>query len=110
MDILGIGIPELVFIMLIALIVLGPKDMQKAGKTISGQLRKVVTSPEWRAIRDASKEAKELPYKWMHEAGVEELRKELDIDKNLFTDSGRPKFVTPKKKSDNEALATGKDG
>ena len=34
MDILGIGIPELFFIALIELVILGPKDMQKTGKTI----------------------------------------------------------------------------
>jgi Sec-independent protein translocase protein TatA len=34
MEILGIGMSELVFVVIIALIVLGPKDMQKAGKTI----------------------------------------------------------------------------
>jgi len=54
MDILGIGIPELFFIVLIALVVLGPKDMQKTGKTIGGFLRKIVTSPEWRTVKDAS--------------------------------------------------------
>ena len=34
MEILGIGASELVFIILIAIIILGPKDMQKAGRTI----------------------------------------------------------------------------
>ena len=33
MEILGIGPSELLFIVLIAIIVLGPKDMQKAGRT-----------------------------------------------------------------------------
>ena len=110
MDILGIGIPELVFIVLIALVVLGPKDMQKAGDVIGKKLRKVVTSPEWRAVKDASREAKTLPDKWMREAGIEELRNELGIDKDLLTDSGRPKFVAPKKKSVDEVVAEGKDG
>ena len=40
MEILGIGTSELVFIVIIALIVLGPKDMQKAGRTIGKWLRK----------------------------------------------------------------------
>ena len=107
MDILGIGIPELVFIVLIALIVLGPKDMQKAGDVIGKQLRKVVTSPEWRAVKDASKEAQALPNKWMREAGIEELRNELGIDNDLLTETGRPKFVVSKKKS--EVFVEGKD-
>ena len=34
MEFLGIGPSELIFVFIIALIILGPKDMQKAGKTI----------------------------------------------------------------------------
>ena len=44
MEILGIGAPELIFIFLIAIIVLGPKDMQKAGRTIGRWLLKIVSS------------------------------------------------------------------
>ena len=105
MNILGIGISELVFIVLIILIVLGPKDMQKASKTIAGQMRKIITSPEWRAIKDASQEAKDLPNKWMREAGLEEIQNELGLDKDLLTESGRPRFVVPKQKDAIEVLA-----
>ncbi len=69
MDILGIGAPELVFIIVIALIVLGPRDMQKAGKTIGSWMRKVVMSDEWRSIKDASRKLKTLPNQLMREAG-----------------------------------------
>lgn len=69
MEILGIGVPELTFIVLIALIVLGPKDMQKAGKTIGTWLRKVVLSDEWQGIKDASRKLKTLPNQLMREAG-----------------------------------------
>ena len=73
MDILGIGIPELTFIIIIALIVLGPKDMQKTGKTIGTWLRKIVLSPEWRDIKDASRKIKRLPNQLMREANIEEF-------------------------------------
>lgn len=69
MDILGIGVPELFFILLIALIVLGPNDMQKAGKTVGTWLRKIVMSDEWRGIKDASRKLKTLPTQLMREAG-----------------------------------------
>ena len=68
MDILGIGVPELAFIILIAIVVLGPKDMQKAGKTIGSWMRKVVMSPEWREIKNASNKIKSLPSELMREA------------------------------------------
>ncbi len=82
MDILGIGIPELGFILLIAIIVLGPKDMQKAGKTVGKWMRKVVLSPEWREIKKASRQMKEIPTQLMREASLEEFeeyKRELNI-------------------------------
>ena len=79
MEILGIGMPELVFIILIALIVLGPKDMQKAGKTIGSFLRKVVMSPEWSAIKDTSRKISTLPNQWIREANedLQQFQKEV---------------------------------
>ena len=107
MDILGIGIPEVGFIILIALVVLGPKDMQKAGKTITGYMRKIVTSPEWGVIKDTSQQVRTLPKEWMREAEKEmqgigdslNIDNELKgvFDEGLLTDSGRPKFVMPEK-------------
>ncbi len=77
MDILGIGIPELVFILLIALIVLGPKDMEKAGKTVGSWLNRVVKSNEWKSITKASRKLKTLPNDLMREANLDELKNEL---------------------------------
>ena len=77
MDILGIGPLELFFILLIALIVLGPKDMIKAGKTIGRALRSVVTSPNWHMLQNASREIRSLPNRLIREAGIEELQKNL---------------------------------
>jgi Sec-independent protein translocase protein TatA len=77
MDFLGIGPLELFFIFLIALIVLGPKDMAKAGKTLGRAMRNIVTSPNWQALQKLSQEMRVLPNKLMREAGVEDLQKEL---------------------------------
>ena len=76
MEILGIGPLELVFILLIALIVLGPKDMVKAGRTMGRFLRSVITSPTWKAVTQTSNELRRLPNRLIREAGLEdELRK-----------------------------------
>lgn len=88
MEILGVGLPEMGFIVLLALILLGPKDMIKAGQTIGRTLRKMVMSPTWQAMRSTGKEIQELPTKLMREAGLEDLRemeKEVRISaqKNL---------------------------
>jgi sec-independent protein translocase protein TatB len=82
MEILGIGPLELLFILLIALIVLGPGDMAKAGRTIGRFMRKIIVSPEWRTVQKASRELKYLPNRLMREATLEDLQKDLkDVNK-----------------------------
>jgi hypothetical protein len=82
MEILGIGPLELFFILLIALIILGPGDMVKAGRTLGRFLRKIIMSPEWRTIQKASRELRYLPNKLMREASLEDLSKGLsDVNK-----------------------------
>ncbi|MGD8405073.1 MAG: twin-arginine translocase TatA/TatE family subunit [Anaerolineales bacterium] len=75
MDILGIGPTELVFIILIALILLGPKDMEKVGRTIGRFLRDMTQSEGWRAFRDTSREIRNLPNRLMREANIEDIQK-----------------------------------
>jgi len=84
MEILGIGLPELGFIILIALIVLGPKDMVAAGRTLGKSLRKLVTSPTWKAVRTAGQELQQVPTRLMREAGLDELQDiKEDIEEDL---------------------------
>lgn len=80
MDILGIGTSELIFILLIAIIILGPKDMQKAGKTIGRWLNQFVRSDGWKALQRASKEIRNIPTTLMREANIEQLK---DMDQDL---------------------------
>ena len=77
MEILGVGVPEIAFIVLIALILLGPKDMVAAGRTIGRFLRKFLTSPTWQAMRRTGEELQQLPTKLVREAGLEDLQKEV---------------------------------
>ena len=79
MEILGIGPSELVFIIIIALIVLGPRDMQKAGRMIGKWLRRIVTSDGWKLFQQTSREIQTLPNRLMREAALEEM-KELQKD------------------------------
>jgi Sec-independent protein translocase protein TatA len=88
MDFLGIGPLELAFIILIALIVLGPNDMVKAGKTIGRFLRGVVTSDSWRTIQHASKEMRDLPNRLIREAGLEDIQKDLPEAKGIRRELG----------------------
>lgn len=77
MDILGVGPLELIFILLLALIIMGPKDMVKSGRTIGRFLRKIVTSPSWHAVQKTSQEVRNLPNRLIREAGLEEMKDQL---------------------------------
>jgi sec-independent protein translocase protein TatB len=85
MEILGVGPSELLFIIIIALIVLGPKEMQKAGKTLGRWLNQLVKSDGWQAIQKTTQELRNMPTQWMREANMElaetekELRKATDM-------------------------------
>jgi len=72
MDFLGVGPLEIVFILIIALIIFGPNDIIRAGKSLGKFMRKVVTSDAWRAFQQASKGMRDIPTTLMREAGLEE--------------------------------------
>jgi sec-independent protein translocase protein TatB len=80
MEFLGVGPSELLFIIIIALIVLGPKDMQKAGRTIGKWMRKIITSDGWKLFQQTSREIQTLPNRLMREAQLDELK---DLQKDL---------------------------
>ncbi len=75
MELFGIGPMELIFILLLVLIIFGPKDIEKAGKTLGRVLNQLVKSDTWRTVTDASRRLKTLPNELMREAGIEELEK-----------------------------------
>ena len=77
MDILGIGPLELILILIIMLIALGPKDMAKMGRLAGETIRKVINHPTWRLISNTSRSIRNLPTTLAEEAGVEELKREL---------------------------------
>jgi len=79
MEILGIGPPELIFIILIAIIVLGPKEMQNAGRTVGRWLNRLVNSEGWMYMKDTTQALRGLPGKWMREANMEMWEAQQDI-------------------------------
>lgn len=89
MEILGIGAPELIFILIIAIIVLGPRDMQKAGRTVGRWLNQMIRSDSWKVFQKTSSELRNLPRNLMREANMEaaEMERELRnaIDPRLDT-------------------------
>lgn len=97
MEVLGIGPSELVMVVLIALIVLGPRDMQKAGRTLGQWLNALVHSDSWKVVQKTSHELRNLPTNLMREANLEMIKTEADIRNAIRTQStpGNPGDPNP---------------
>ncbi|MCL4560608.1 MAG: hypothetical protein M1281_08340 [Chloroflexi bacterium] len=72
MEIFNVGPFELFFILLIMLIVLGPRDMVKTGQRLGKTIHNLVRSPTWISMMNASRELRDLPTKLVRESGLEE--------------------------------------
>ena len=79
MEVFGIGASEFIFIILIAIIILGPKDMQKAGRTIGRFLNQLVKSDSWKIFQRTSNELRNLPRNLMREANLEMMEAEKEL-------------------------------
>ncbi len=90
MNLFGVGPLELVFIFLLVIIIFGPKDLEKTGKSIGRWLNKVVRSPEWQTLKRTSKELQTLPTRLMREANLEELSQEIGQQKPVVRPVGAP--------------------
>ncbi len=94
MEILGVGPSELIFIVIIALIILGPKDMQKAGKAFGKWMNSVVTSDGWKVFQQTSQELKTLPNRLMRDAN-EELGQVGNELKSAASESSKNNLFIP---------------
>lgn len=96
MNLFGIGPLELLLILLLVVIIFGPKDLQKTGKAIGRGLNKLVKSDEWRAITQTSKELKNLPTRLMRDANLEDFSPEIgQADPAAASRESRPATDAP---------------
>lgn len=77
MDILGIGPLELLFVILIAIIVLGPRDLARVARSAGRFLNRVYRSEIWGTVTRASRDIRNLPNRLAREAALEELDETL---------------------------------
>ena len=77
MKFLNIGPLELVFIVLLAIIILGPGETLKTIRTVGQWIYKFVRSPYWQTVLDAQKEIRDLPTKLVRESGLDESLAEI---------------------------------
>ena len=77
MSFFGIGPMELIFILIIMILVLGPKNMVISAQKLGITLRKIVKSPLWATVMDTSREIREIPTRLIRDAGIEEDLKNI---------------------------------
>ena len=74
MDFFGIGWLEFFFVLIIILMVAGPKDIERGAKGLGRLINRLNRSPSYQAIRRASTELRNLPQRLAREANLEELK------------------------------------
>jgi sec-independent protein translocase protein TatB len=77
MQIFNIGPVELILILLIMFILLGPEGMLKTARQIGKWIRELIHSPIWRDIMGYSREIRDLPTKIVRESGLDEDLEEI---------------------------------
>lgn len=88
MSFFGIGPMQLIFILIIMILVLGPKNMVVSAQKLGVTLRKIVKSPLWATVMDTSREIREIPTRLIREAGIEEDLKNIKTTTNSLKNVG----------------------
>ena len=72
MQLFGVGIGEVLFVLILALILLGPQGMVKAGYKLGSGIRKLLRSPIWTMMLDTTRELRDMPSRLVRDAGLME--------------------------------------
>jgi Sec-independent protein translocase protein TatA len=88
MNIFGIGPLEIIFVLIIGILVLGPEGMIEAGGKLGKFLRSIIKSTWWQNIRKGVSEIQYLPQRLIREAELEELNELRDLTKKNFPSIG----------------------
>jgi sec-independent protein translocase protein TatB len=86
MDFLGIGPLELLLVFVLALILLGPRDMVNTARKAAEAIRKVTQSDFWKDAVDSSREFRNLPTQIMKDTGLDEELRKINRDLNRSQD------------------------
>jgi Sec-independent protein translocase protein TatA len=72
-NLFGIGPLELLFILVIALVIVGPKELGSYARSAGRFLNRLYRSETWRMLTEASQNLRTLPNRLAREAALEEL-------------------------------------
>jgi Sec-independent protein translocase protein TatA len=88
MNIFGIGPLEILFVLIIGILVLGPEGMISAGRKLGKFLRSIIHSDWWQNIRRGISEIQYLPQRLIREAELEELNELRQLTNESFPKIG----------------------
>lgn len=80
MKVFNIGVGEILFIIILAVIIFGPENLVKSAREMGAFLRKVTKSPYWQEVWATRRDLEEIPRMLAKEANLKETLRELDLD------------------------------
>ena len=80
MNFLGVGPLELILVLLVMFLVIGPKDMAKTGKKFGRFLSTVRKSELWSGFTRVNQTIHDLPTTLIREAELEDVKKEFELN------------------------------
>ena len=80
MKFLNLGIGEILLIVILALIILGPGNMVKTAREAGAFIRRITKSPYWQEVWATRRELNEIPRILAREAKLEETIKDLNLE------------------------------
>ena len=87
MKVFNLGIGEIVFILLLVVIIFGPKSLVKTAREAGEFLRKMTQSPYWKEVWATRRELEEIPKMIAKEAKLDETLRELNHDTRNLSSS-----------------------
>jgi sec-independent protein translocase protein TatB len=87
MEFLGVGPTELMLIIILALVLVGPRDLAKFGREAGRFLNQLYHSQTWRTMNEASREIRDLPTRLAREAELDTVKRDLEQAGKSLQDS-----------------------
>ena len=93
MNIFGIGPLEIIFVLIIGILFLGPEGMIEAGHKLGKFMSSTIRSPWWQNVRRGVNEIQHLPQRLMREAELEELNEIKKLTKDSLSSIGNKDLI-----------------
>ena len=87
MKFFNLGLAEIILILVLALIILGPGNMVKTARDVGAFIRRVTKSPYWQEVWATRRELNEIPRILAREANLDETIKDLNRETKMIHSS-----------------------